>query len=347
MNTRRRSLLRAGAGALVLPGLGALGDGSRRVVTVGYLANQIPLEHMRQGAASPDRQIAEFVEGMRRLGWEEGSNVRYAWRSAEGQFDRHPALAAELVRMKVDVLVAFGVGAEAAARLTKSVPIVVANTYWLVEKGLARSLSKPGGNVTGLTVPDAGEMVPKRLELTKLVQPGASRIALVTVARGEAADGYPRYAEIMQRPQFARPARALGLEFLLMTFGDAATLPEVMRSAARQGVHSIHFDDNAPFHFRDTQVMIAAEARRLRMPVMMSILSAPENGVLMAYGIDHAAGTRRMPYYVDRILRGDKPGDIPIETPAKVELHINMQAARAIGLEIPKSVLLQADRVIG
>lgn len=334
-----------GAAALLLSGISgaARAQTGGKVFRIGYLANHIPLSELPPGPTSPLTSAVAFLEGMKVLGWEEGKNIRVAWRSAESRFDRHPRLAEELVRMGVDVIVSFSEGVDAAAGATRTIPIVMGGYYRPVEAGLAQSLGRPGGNVTGIAS-SAGAEMGKTLSLMKEAVPAASRIAILYYARGEFADRAP-----VLRPDspLAKLASALRLELFFQTLGDADTLDAAIRGAVLQGANAIYVDGTYAIYGKPGATRLIAEAAiRHRVPIMQQRLHAVAEGGLMAHGIDDTREWRRIPYYVDRILRGGKPGEIPIEQPSTLEFHVNLTAAKAIGLEIPPALLLQADRVI-
>lgn len=321
-----------------------------RVPRIGFLANTVPLSDLEKGTSSHPA-VVEFLAGLRKLGWQDGRNVSIVWKSAEGRYDRFPKLAEELVLMEVDVIVAFGGGVTAAARATKSVPIVKATFYSPVESGLARSMSRPGGNVTGTTLRagDREQHNLKRLALLKEAAPHVSRVAFVTYGRGDEEERKlfeaRRLEGLFRDPAVAAAVRKLDVTLFVVTFTQASELAATIREAARRGAQGLWFDDMPDLQYPEHQRVIAEEARRHRLPAMHQVLSAAEQGALMAFGADVVVNYRRVPYFVDRILRGSKPGDMPIEDPVKVEFHVNLTAAKAIGLEIPPPVLLQADRV--
>lgn len=353
MASRRSFLCKLGmasVAAVLAATASARAQPAGRVPRIGFLANTVPLAELEQGTSSHPA-VVEFLAGLRKLGWQDGRNVNIVWKSAEGRYDRLPKLAEKLVLMEVDVIVAFGGGVTAAARATKSVPIVMGTFYSPVESGLARSMSRPGSNVTGTTL-RAGEREQhnlKRLALLKEAAPHASRIAFVTYWHGD--EGERKLFEARWLEGFLRDAavatamRKLDMELFAVTFGQASGLAATIQEAVRRGAQGLWFGDVPDFQYPEHQRVIAEEARRHRLPAIHQVLSAAEHGALMAYGADVIVNYRRVPYFVDRILRGAKPGDIPIEDPAKVEFHVNLTAAKAIGLEIPPPVLLQADRV--
>lgn len=311
-----------------------------KVPRIGFVAGVIPMADLEKGRNSSHPYVAAFAAGLESRGWKDGVNVRVVWRAAEGRYERQPGFARELAAMPVDVIVAFGTGVDAAARATRDIPIVMGSHYYPLR--FARSLAHPGGNVTGLTgVLDQEEGTPKRVSLLKAAAPGLSRIAWITQARGELAD---RFVEAPGRHVAA--AAELRVDVLMLTFGDPATLDAVIDSAVRQGAQAIMLDDVAPLHLPQYQRSTAAHAVRHRIPLMVPVVNGVQEGALIAYGPDVAANYSRLGYFIDRILRGEKPGDIPIEQPSRYELHVNTATAKAIGLELPRALLLQADRVI-
>lgn len=331
----RRRLLGAGVVLLIE---GARAQPAAPIRLIGVLANHIPRRELELGV---DENVAAFVDALRKTGWRDGENVRFIWRSAEGRMDHHPALAAELVGMRVEVIVGGDNAMEAAARATKTIPIVAYAMYNPVENRYARSLAHPGGNVTGVANA-AGAELQKALSLLKEVSPRIRRVALVAQTY-ERADSYPT---VRPETTLGKAGEALGLELFFMTFGEPATLPALVASAARQGANALMVDANYAIHgHREIREGLARAAERHRLALMHLSLVGAADGALMAYGANLTDRWRRAAYFVDRILRGEKPGDIPIEHAARVEFHINLKAARATGLQIPATVLLQADRV--
>lgn len=321
----------------------ALSQSSPRVSRIAVLANHIPLAELRKGGASTYPSLRLLVEGLRKRGWEEGKNVQFVWRSAEGRMERHAQLADELVRMPVDVIIAWDEGVNAAASATRTIPIVMGGYSGTVVGRHAKSLARPGGNVTGnaLTAAPGAE---KMLTLLKEALPRVSRVAMVYFTQDERADSTPQPGP---SSPIGKAAAALRLDVLLLTYGDTRSIGALLRSAVRQGVQAVVLDGIGPLYASEASLWpIEEEARQLRLPIMHTSPLAADHGGLMGYGSDDSAAHLRTPDYVDRILRGDKPGDIPIEQPTRVELHVNQKAANAIGLELPCSFLLQAARVI-
>jgi len=336
---RRAFLATLASGAMLAcrNGMAQAAPGLRRI---GVLANHVPRAHLEMGASSPADGHAAFVRALERLGWVEGRTIAFVLRSAEGEMARHPALASELVRLGVDVIVGGDDAMEACARATRTIPIVAYSMYRPVENGFARSLQRPGGNVTGIAA-SAGTELFKAMALAKEAVPRARRFALVAQASESYQDRYRPLS-----PALESALRELGVEGFFLPFGDPRTLPQVVESAVRQGADVMVVDTNWAIHYhRDVRERLALDAARHRLPVMHLALVGAEQGGLMAHGFDLTARWQRAAHFVHRILSGERAGDIPIEHPASPELHLNLRAARAIGLEFPKSVLLQASRV--
>jgi len=285
------------------------------------------------------RTVEAFRQGLRDLGYVEGRNLVIEYRDAEGKLERFPALAAELVALKVDVIVAPSTPAVLAARqATGTIPIVFIGAADAVTSKLVTSLARPGGNVTGLSNV-ASELVGKRLEQLKQTVPGVSRVAVLWQP-GElderAEKDYLRAAEVA--------ALALGVRLQFV----AARGPEDFDRAfsemttARAGALTV-----LPFSmFRNERGRLLDLAAKNRLPAIYPEREYVDAGGLMAYGANLADLFRRAATYVDKILKGAKPGDLPVEQPTKFELVINLKTANALGITIPQSVLLRADRVI-
>lgn len=278
-----------------------------------------------------------IVDGLRSLGWVEGRNIRFVWKSAEGDFTKLPSVMEEFVRIPVDVLVVFGPGVDPAMKATRTIPIVMSTSGGIANVGMVKSLGRPETNVTGVTFEAPRELLGKRLELLKRAAPNASRIAILEEVIRDTPTKLGARAEAV--------ARALGLSLVLVPF-NPDRVAEAFAQAVEAKADAILVADGVKVYWRDVQVAIHGLAAHHRIPVMHATLSGAETGGLMAYGFDIGANYRRMPYFIDRILRGAKPSDLPIEQPARMELVVNKSAARAIGLGIPAEILLQADRVI-
>jgi putative ABC transport system substrate-binding protein len=299
-----------------------------KVPRIGYLSVLSPTDN--------PHLLEAFRQGLRELGYVEGQNIAIEYRFAEGRPERLPALAAELVRLKVDVIVTAAPPApEAAKQATSTIPIVVANTGDPVAEGLVASLARPGGNITGLSS-ISPEVVGKQLELFKEVAPKVSRVAVLQNPNNHAHPSVLRQAE--------GAARALGVQLHIL---QARTPPEIdaafaaMRSQRAGGVLVLR---DSLFFAQRTQIV--ALAAKSRLPAVYGIREEAEAGGLMSYGANLAANYRRAATYVDKILKGAKPADLPVEQPTRFELVINGKTAKALGLTIPQSVLIRADQII-
>jgi putative ABC transport system substrate-binding protein len=290
-------------------------------------------------AATPHIQEA-FRQGLRDLGYVEGRNVVIEYRDAEGKHERLPALAAELVALKVDVIVAAASNhlALAAKQATRTLPIVFAAVVDPVASGLVTSLARPGGNVTGASILSS-ELVGKRLELLTQAIPGVSRVAVLWLpgALGERVE-----KDMLKEADVA--ARALGVRLQFVEARGPADLDRAFSDMTRARAGAMTVLPSAMFlRERRRLVDLAAEHR---LPAVYTVKEYVDAGGLMAYAPNLADVVRRAATYVDRILKGAKPGDLPVEQPTKFELVINLKTARTLGLTIPPSVLARADQVI-
>jgi len=302
---------------------------SGKVWRIGFLA----LRHV--GPMDSD-YYGGFVQGMRELGYVEGKNLVIEWRSAEGRDERLPGLAAELVRLKVDVIVAGGAqSVSAAQKATTTIPIVMGSVNDPVGGRFIHSLARPGGNITGLSNISV-ELAAKQVELLLSIVPKASRIAVLVNssnsghARGvENIRAATKQAGMAIAPLDARSAPEIENAFSTMTRGSADGL--------------IILSDG----FLNSQGRRISElAAKARLPAIASLVEYAEAGGLMSYGQNRTDLYRRSAAYVDKILKGAKPADLPVEQPVKLDLIINLKAARVVGITIPQALLLRADRVI-
>jgi putative ABC transport system substrate-binding protein len=299
-----------------------------KIARIGYLTSSLG-----------DDLLEAFRQGLRDLGYVEGRNLVIEYREAEGKPERYPALAAELVALKVDVIVApITSAARAAKQVIETIPIVFAVSADPVTDGLVTSLARPGGNATGLSIL-APELVGKRLELLTQVVPGVSRVAVLRLpgALGERTD-----ASMLNEAEAA--ARALGVRLQLVEARGPADIDRAFSdmTGARVGALTV-LPSNMFFRERRRLVDLAAKNR---LPAVYSGRAVVDAGGLMSYGPNLADNYRRAATYVDKILKGAKPGDLPVEQPAKFELIINLKTAKDLGLIIPQSVLARADEVI-
>jgi putative ABC transport system substrate-binding protein len=277
-----------------------------------------------------------FRQGLRDLGWTEGKNISIEYRYSEGKGERLPELAAELVRLKVNVIVtSITPDTLAAKNATKEIPIVMASVNDPIGSGFVNSLAHPGGNITGLTN-IASELSGKRLELLKEIVPDLKRVAVLWDPEGPASSLSWKESQV--------PARALGLQLYSMETRRANDFDKAFADAIRARVGALAIGPNAVV--TRNQKRIADLAAKNRLPSISVLSEFVEFGGLMAYGPDRSDLFRRAATYVDKILKGTKPADIPVEQPTKFELMINLKTAKQIGVIIPQWVLVKADKVI-
>jgi putative ABC transport system substrate-binding protein len=277
-----------------------------------------------------------FRDGLRELGYVDGRNVAMEWRGAEGHVSRFPALAAELVQLNVDVIVAAVDPAIQAARAASAtIPIVMVNASDPVDLGFVRSLSRPGGNITGLTW-QTREAVPKRLQLLKEVLPALSKVAVLWDATEPARRRQVEEAETV--------APSVGVQLQALAVQSAADLEPAFAAMTRGGVGAVLVEASSMLALN--RARIAELAVKSRLPTIGWFGGMADDGILMSYSPTHREQYRRAAYFVDRILRGAAPADLPVEQPTTFELVINLKTAKALGHTIPPSLLLRADRVI-
>jgi putative ABC transport system substrate-binding protein len=323
----RRVFIGTLAGGLLAAPLAAEAQQAEKVYRVGILS---------AGQQNLRETDAVFPQALRELGWIEGKNVVFETRYADDRLDRLPELAAELIRLKVDLIVTYGTLAPLAAkRATATIPIVMSSAGDPLGSGLVASLARPGGNVTGLSmmVPEMGG---KRLQMRKQVLPGVSRVAILW----NAANPYP--ALVFRQTEGA--ARGLGIQLQSLAVRSPGDFHRALEAAARQRAGALLTVEDPLTVGQRTQILDFTAKNRL--PAMHGLREFVEVGGLMSYGVSLADLRRRAAGYVDKILKGAKPGDLPIEQPTKFELVINLKTAKALGLTIPPSVLQRADQVI-
>jgi putative tryptophan/tyrosine transport system substrate-binding protein len=326
---RRRLLWISLAGALAAP-VAAEAQQAARVARIGYLAANL--------TASPHLREA-FLQGLRDLGYVEGRNVVIEYRDAAGKYERFPALVTELVSLKVDVIVVTSTPAAVAVKqATRTIPIVFTWAADPVGSGLVTSLARPGGNITGLSIL-APDLVGKRLELLKQALPEVSRVA----ALWHPGD----YVERMEKDMLTeadRAARALGLRLQVVEARGPEDFDRAFSDMTRARADAVTVQSTNIFFIERRRLVDLAAKNRL--PAMYLTREFVDAGGLMSYGPNVADLHRRAATYVDKILKGAKPGDLPVEQPTKFELVINLKAAKALGLTIPRLVLERADKVI-
>ena len=277
-----------------------------------------------------------FRRGLRELGYVEGQNIIIEMRAPEVEGGSHDALAEDLVRLKVDVIVAATASAIfAAKRATSTIPIVMTTVPDAVGLGLVASLARPGGNVTGISMLQV-DLSGKRLELVREIVPGASRVALLLNPSS------PTAPAEFQRTEAA--ARALGMQLVKLEARPGETLDHIFRAGIKGRVDALVVIADRLFYGLRAQV--AELALRHRLPTVSGFASFADAGALLTYGASDTENYRRAATYVDRILKGAKPGDLPVEQPTKFELVINMKTAKALGIKISQSMLVRTDRVI-
>jgi putative ABC transport system substrate-binding protein len=302
---------------------------AERVWRIGYL-----------GGGSRER-IAHLVDalesGLRDLGYVEGRNAVFEHRFADGRLERLPDLAAEMVRIQLDVIVASNPQIVAVKQATTTIPIVMVSVPDPVDRGLIASLARPGGNITGLSLTATTELWGKRLQLLREISPRVSRVAALW------APSVPGRAADLQRTEEA--ARQLRLTLLPVPVRDADDIENALGVIAKARAEALIVVGADSFTFNGRQV-ITARAARLRLPAIYPLREFVEEGGLLSYDASLREQFRRAATYVDKILKGAKPADLPVEQPTKFELLVSLKAAKALGLTIPQSILLQAGEVM-
>jgi putative tryptophan/tyrosine transport system substrate-binding protein len=300
-----------------------------KVPRIGYLTGQSLSSELARNEA--------YRQGLLELGYVEGKNIVIERRYAEGKLDRLPALASELVRLKVDVIVTGGAGSTRAAKeATSTIPIVMAQDTNPVGNGFVASLARPGGNITGLSTL-APELSGKQLEILKEVIPKLSRVAVLGTSTT------PANAQMQREIEVAAGAFGVKLQYLdVLSPKDIETAFRAAGKGRAEAVLMIVSGALMSVHRTQT----AEPAAKSRLPAIYSNRSYVEAGGLMSYGVNANDLNRRVWTYVDKILKGAKPSDLPVEQPIKFEFFINLKAAKQIGLTIPPNVLVRADRVI-
>jgi len=292
------------------------------------------------GVTSPsDRPplLDTFRQGLRELGWIEGQNIVIDYRFAEGRLDRLPDLAAELVRLKVDVIVSLGTqGVTAAKSATKTIPIVMIGVRDPVGTGLIASLARPGGNVTGVSGYAGLETVAKQLELLKETVPKIRRVAILS----NPTNAYHQLA--LREANVA--ARSLGVQLQLLEARGPNEFDGAFAAMAKERVGALLVVSDVIFN--NHQARLADLAARNRLPAAYGVRESVEAGGLMSYGTSFLDLYRRSAAYVDKILKGAKPANLPVEQPTKFELVINLKTAKALGLTLSDKLIVAADEVI-
>ena len=313
---------------LLAVSLGAGAQPHRKIPRIGYLA--------AVSATADAPRLAAFRQGLRELGYVEGQTIQIEYRHESDDLKRLPEHAAELVRMNIDLLVAVTSNAAVAAKKsTSTVPIVFMGVTDPIATGLAESLARPGGNITGITNV-AAVLTGKRLELLKEVLPKLTRVAVLWDPKAP--------GSIPQWEASKEPADKLGLQLYSMQVSTVEDYHAAFRDAVKARNHAVWVTLNPVAN--SNQKLIADLAVESKLPSICARTDYAENGCLLAYGPGYQTEGSDGARYVDRILRGARPADLPIEQPTKFELVINLKTAKALGLTIPPSVLGRADEVI-
>ena len=328
MNSKKIFCFVLGA-MLVMLCSSAQGQQPNKVARIGFLAapSRTGMSHLTEA----------FLQGLREVGYVEGKNIAIEYRWADGKFERLPELAAELVRLKVDVIVAAVTQASLAAKnATGAIPIVMVAVANPVDSGLIASLARPGANLTGTSVMN-DEVVGKQLELLKEALPAISRVGAMWNPAN------PVFQKLQLRAVEAT-ARALNVSLQKLEARDQDEIERAFKAIAKERTRALHVLPDPVFtaHRR----MIADLALKLHLPAVSGAKESAEAGLLMSYGPSFPESYRRAAIYVDKILKGAKPADIPIERSTKFEFVINLSTAKQIGVTLPQSLLYRADKVI-
>jgi putative ABC transport system substrate-binding protein len=325
-DVRRREFLGVISGAAAALPLAARAQQAEKRPTIGFLGPSTP--------ASWERFVVDFEQRLRELGWIEGRTVVIVYRWAEGRNDRFVEIAAEFVRLKVDIIVTAGSAVPQAKQATSTIPIVFAVAADPLGTGLVASLARPGGNVTGLSL-QSNDLVAKRLEILRDVIPGIRRLAVLANV------GYAGSALEMRDVQAT--ARMLGIEVDALEIRQAEDIaPAFAALGPEPKALYVCIDSLVNANIR----RINDAALGLRLPTVLSAREYAEADGLISYGPSYRDLFRRAADYVDKILRGAKPGDLPVEQPTKFELIINLKTAKGLGLDLPPALLARADDVI-
>jgi putative tryptophan/tyrosine transport system substrate-binding protein len=308
--------------------------------SVGSEATQKPriVGLISYAATADDPSYKAFREALRGLGYVEGQSIRIEFRSAQGRADLLPIIAKELVQLRADVVVVgTSRAAQALKRATSTIPIVIASSD-PIAAGLVTNLSRPGGNITGLSTMTT-ELTAKRVQLLKEALPGLTRLGVLWNPTNPPS---PFQAKVFEDLNAA--AGSMGIE---LKIASAAAVPDfgaAIADISRSHVQALYLVENPLFYAH--RRILATLALQARLPAMYGTRAFADDGGLMSYGADYSDHARRAAVYVDKILRGAKPGDLPIEQAVELELVVNLRTAKALGLAIPQSVLARADEVI-
>jgi len=325
----RRAFIVLVGGKMLAGPLAVEAQQARNIPRIGWLTNGTP------SSISPT--LEAFRQGLRELGYVEGQNIRLERRYAEGREERFADLAAELVRLKVDVIVASGPMIEAAVKATDTIPIVMSTAGDPIAQGWVVSLARPGRNVTGLSILSP-ETTGRQVQLLKEVVPKATRVGVLNLGQVNRKAPQPN----LEAAKVA--ARAWGLQLQVFEARDPEALTRAFKTASKARLDVLLvFPGFLGLQYRQRIVEFAAQHR---VPAIYQFQEFVEAGGLMSYGANLVEQYHRAATYVDKILKGAKPADLPVEQPTKFELVINLNTAKALRLTIPQTVILQADRVI-
>jgi ABC-type uncharacterized transport system substrate-binding protein len=322
---RRRDFITLVGGAVATWPLVARAQQAGRLPTVGFLG----VDALVWGPWT-----AAFVGRLRELGWIEGRTIAIEYRWAEGRPERYAEFAAEFVRLKVDVIVTFGTAVPTVKRATTVIPIVFAVAQDPIGGGLVTNLARPGGNVTGLSL-QATDVAGKRLQLLREIMPQLRRLAIMV--------DFNAPQSVLEMGEVQAAARALGIEVAPLPIHRAEDIAPAF-DALKAKADALYVVTNALTNSNRTRIITLA--LNARLPTIFSTRDLVQAGGLMSYGADYSAQFRHAAEYVDKILRGTKPGDLPVEQPTKFDLAINLTTAKALGLNIPPAFLANADEVI-
>ena len=329
MITRRKIVLTLGAGALISP-LSSFAQPAAKVWRIGFLAQS------RVDFVDADFIYGPFTQGMRELGYVVGKNLVIEWRSAEGKSERLPELAAELVRLKVDVLAASGtLPSLAAQKATTTIPIVMISLGDPIGSGLVKSLARPGGNSTGLSIMTT-DLGPKLLEMLRGMVPKVTRVAVLS--------NPSNVTNTSGLKNVQAAAQKVGVKIQPVEAGTPQEIANGFAAMARQNTGALIVQRDPLFQQQKNRIVELAAKQRL--PSIGSYSEYVEAGGLMSYGQNIRYNFKRAAAYVDKIFKGANPGDIPVEQPTTFELFINRKTANALGLKISNSMLVQATKVI-
>jgi putative tryptophan/tyrosine transport system substrate-binding protein len=325
MSTRREFITLLGGASAAWP-LAAWAEQARKLPTIGFLGPSTPLVSSHWAAA--------FVQRLHELGWVEGQNIAVEYRWAEGRSERYAEIAAEFIRLNVDVIVTVGGPALVAKRMTSVIPIVFAVAADPLGSGLVANLARPGGNATGLSV-QFTDTIGKRLELLREVVPTLRMLAIMANV------SYP--AAVLEMGEVQATAQKVGLGIITLEIQRAEDIaPAIETLKGRAEALYVASDSLVNTH----NIRINTLALAARLPAIYPYREGAEGGGLMSYGANFPNLFRHSADYVDKILRAAKPGDLPVEQPTKFDLVINLKTAKALGLDVPPTLLARADEVI-